>query len=144
MEKARFEIQIDDAANCIFIRHFGVLDLPIILERGEAILMHKDYRSGLNRITDFTNAKVVMNSEDVRILTEKVSARGPGTGNFKEAFIVDSLIVVGLLRVFHSLSAENSNEYDIFSTENPDIQGKVKSWLGLDSGYKFPDFLSLK
>jgi len=144
MENPRFNIMIDDAANCIFIRHFGVVDLSIVIERGEAILKHKDYRSGLNRITEFTNTKVELNSEDIRVLSEMVSARLPEAGNFKEAFIVDSLLGVGLVRVFHSLSAKNMNEYEMFSTDSSDVNERVKGWLNFDSDYVFPDFLSIE
>ncbi|MEH6402471.1 MAG: hypothetical protein V7750_03785 [Sneathiella sp.] len=144
MKTARFEFKIDKAANCIFVRHFGLVDLASILDRGSAIFNHADYQSGLNRITDFTGVETKLSSEDIRLITDKISLRKTESGNYREAVIVDNLLGYGLVRIFNSLSSLNENEYEIFSTEDGDVSFKVKNWLNLDSSFLFPGFLSVK
>lgn len=144
MKTSRFEFKIDKAVNCIFIRHYGFVDLASILDRGNAILNHEDYQAGLNRITDYTDTETDLNSDDIRFITENISSRLAVSGTYKEAVIVNDLLSFGLVRVFHTLSDVNANEYEIFSHEFPNNLEKMKNWLGLPTDFIFPHFLSLK
>lgn len=104
MKNSHFEFSIDLSVNCIFARHFGLLDLDSIFQRGNAVSEHRDYRRNLNRVVDTSSCEISLDSDDIRRLTESVALQEEERGGYRELILVDNLLTHGLARVFDSLS----------------------------------------
>ncbi|MEP3245853.1 MAG: hypothetical protein ABJN40_03540 [Sneathiella sp.] len=143
MKNSHFEISIDPDANCVFARHFGLLDMDSILARGNAVRAHKDFRKNLNRVVDTTNCELDLCSDEIRRIADKIAKQGDIRGCYKEALLVDSLLSHGLARVFDSLSTIPHVKYEIFSSADASTKRNLNEWLDLPADYEFPEFLSI-
>ncbi len=143
MQNSHFEFSIDPGVNCAFARHFGLLGLNSIFQRGKALREHRNYRENLNRIVDTSNCEVSLNSEDIRRITDVVASQEEERGRYRELILVDNLLSHGLARVFDSLSKIRYVEYQIYNSTDPETPFKARNWLDLPVDYVFPDFLTL-
>lgn len=143
MRNSSFEFLIDLPANCIFVKHHGVFDYDIAIERSEAVASHKDYRSGLNRLIVMTDCQLDLELEAVRRLIDVVGSQSTSRGNYREAIFLDNPLVHGVARMFDSLKKHPGVEYQIFNLGTENVVDQLIEWLHLNPLYQFPTFLSI-
>ncbi len=143
MRNSSFEFLIDPPANCIFVKHHGVYDYDIIIERGQAVASHEDYCNGLNRLVVVTDCQPDLELDTLRKLNELIASQSKTRGNYREAIFLNNLLGHGFARMFDSLKQHPGVEYQIFHLDTENVISQLKEWLHLKPRYQFPEFLNI-
>ncbi len=141
MKNSGFDYLIDPSTHCFFIKHYGVFNLEIVGEGNKALMSHKDYKWDLNRLVDLTKCELDLTTDDVRTLSNAVTARNSADSQYRGAYIVNSALAHGMLRIFETLVQSPVNDYQIYNSDTPKLENQVKTWLGLSDTYLLPDFI---
>ncbi len=143
MRNSSFEFFIDLPANCIFAKHYGIFDLEASITRGKAVAADDCWQKGLNRMIDLTGCVIDWETEDVRTMSDIISSQASSRGTYREAFLVDSLLAHGLLRILDGIDPSPTIEYQIFDNRKGAVRGDILNWLQVDANHSIPGFISL-
>ncbi|MCG8492515.1 MAG: hypothetical protein MI743_12925 [Sneathiellales bacterium] len=142
MKNSGFDYEINLDANCIFVRHYGIFDLNQVIERGNRVAKHPDFRKSLNRIIDITTCEVDFSADEIRAVWSRINKEIDQRGSYKEVLLVSSPLAHGLGRMFDSLSPVAEVQIRVYNTKEHDCFKNLRKWLGLVPDIRFPDFMA--
>jgi hypothetical protein len=127
-QNGRFYLHIDQDLGTVYIRHRGKISLKdlnaAVIDMGSS----PEFGSVTRGISDFTKAKGLLSSDDIRSHVTFVARHIPRGRKLKWAIIARTNLAYGLARMFDILS----------DTQNPAIELQVfkdpheaKVWLGI-------------
>ena len=86
-----WKISIDPDVNCVFIKHFGVVEIDDVLNTAEDIFNHPEHRAGMSILRDLSEHGIQPEIH-YKSLAEQTKAMirafGPRIGLCKTAFVV--------------------------------------------------------
>ena len=110
------DIKIDETKNIAYIKLTGPLSSKEILNAFDATVSHEDYKKGMGRLWDFTNANLSsIDSETIRSMAQHSLKYTPGINDVKVAFVVTRTTEYGLSRMFQ-LSSQAKTPIDVFKS----------------------------
>ena len=130
MERDTVELQFDEDLNIARIKLSGELSERIVLDAFDAAVSHEEYRNGMHRLWDFSDAD--LSSFDATTVSRmaKYSAKfPPGINDVKVAFVATQPLEYGLTRMFEAYSEDVDTMVRVFHTMNEAV-----TWLTARSG----------
>jgi hypothetical protein len=141
VKNSSYQFVIDRNIQCVFVKHYGLLDLDILLDGNKAVLSHADYDRNLNRVVDISDCDLGLTSEDLRFMVKLFQKQETQRGAYLEAFLVRDMLSHGMARIFSSMIQKQGIECQIFNVNDSNALAAMKQWLQIDPVYIFPDFL---
>lgn len=139
----RYQFHIDLKEKFVFIKHFGVLDKQIILDRRAAVEASDLFTKDLNRIYDFSGCEIHISSDDLRAVAKSLEPSVDPENTYRAALIIDSDLAHGLGRMFGSAVSTLNIDNQIFNRNSENFEINLKGWLRLPINYGFPEFLRI-
>ncbi len=103
------QLRIDKENNIAYIKLSGQLDRKIILDAFDQTVSDKDYKHGMGRLWDFTDADLsLLSSSDVIDMAQYSMKFPPGINDVKVAFVTSGNLSFGLSRMFASTSLSDT------------------------------------
>lgn len=141
MNDLGYKFQIDLEAGCIFIRHYGVINLERVMERVALVRKHPDFKPDIQRVIDTTDCEIDISADEIRSFWGNIGQDIDKRGRYKEAIIVNSPLAHGMVRIYESLLPFGQIEVQVFNSDNPEIWAGIRAWLGLPMNVRFPEFM---
>lgn len=125
--------RIDGEFGCIFAKWRGVVTLVDNEAFFHDVEGAPDFRSGLNRLHDFRDARFTYSAAEVRNVIRDDTSAGENHGFRKVAMLVSSDLGFGIARMYQTLSNDPNQEFWPFR----DLQAAL-TWLDLPPGLGDP------
>lgn len=127
-QTGRFDLHIDQELGMGYIRHHGKVSLKDL--NAAIIEMRSDpkFESVRSGISDFTKARGLLSSDDIRSHVTFVASHIPRNRRFKWAIIAQTNLAYGLARMFDILSDTQELGIELQVFKDPH---QAKIWLGI-------------
>jgi len=143
MKSDRYQYLIDTDVNCIFIRHTGLVNQDIIIQRGEEVSRATTYRPNLNRLIDLRGCDIDLNRDALMHVVNMMQKASISRGSYTELLLVDSLLAHGVVRMLLSLMDDREVSYTIMHASDPELEVKIRISLGFPRDFRIPSFISM-
>ncbi len=125
-----YDIEINCAKNIAVVTWSGDLTMSAFLTFTKEFLEHPDFRKDLDRLYDFRDAKIDLQSDQFRTIYKALQDDDAVHGKRKVAFLVAKNFDFGLMRMFSSIADRLSADMAVFRDRN-----EANTWLGLPSSF---------
>ena len=127
------KIAIDESVDCFFVEWAGTVLAEELISYFSEIVRHPEFRSGMNSLHDFRDARVHQSQDDLDAIARSYAEVRPEFADGKFAVLVTSDLSFDAARVFLTLADLKPGLSGVYRDYE-----LAKAWLGLPAAYVGP------
>jgi len=102
-----FEITFDKELDCLVVAMTGRAGREDIMAARDQVIGHPDFRKDMNKIIDFTEGEMELETEDVKLISSHYADQAEQLGKHKVAYVAPSDLSFGRARQFDIIYGSN-------------------------------------